>query len=230
MRIEGDPEAQLATRFSIYQLLIAGPRDSEQASIGAKTLSGFGYLGHVFWDTETFMLPFFTYTQPDIARNLLSYRYHRLPGARRKAAAGGFEGAQFPWESASTGDEVTPTWLPHPDDRTSLVRIWTGDSEIHISACIAHAVLAYWRATGDDEFMAERGAELVIDTARFWASRAEWDADGGVFRFRDVVGPDEYHDHVDDDAFTNYLAAWHLRSAANLVDWLRENAPSGRRR
>jgi kojibiose phosphorylase len=225
VRIEGDPEAQLATRFSIYQLLIAGPRDDEQASLGAKTLSGFGYLGHVFWDTETFMLPFFAHTQPAIARNLLSYRYHRLPGARRKAAANGFDGAQFPWESASTGDEVTPTWLPHWDDRTRLTRIWTGDIEIHISACIAHAVMAYWRVTGDDAFMTERGAELVIDTARFWASRAEWDADGGVYRFRDVIGPDEYHDHVDDDAFTNYLAAWHLRSAADLVRWLAERAP-----
>jgi kojibiose phosphorylase len=226
VRIEGDPEAQLATRFSIYQLLIAGPRGDEQASIGAKTLSGFGYLGHVFWDTETFMLPFFTHTQPDVARNLLSYRYHRLPGARRKAAAGGFDGAQFPWESAATGDEVTPTWLPHPDDRTRLVRIWTGDSEIHISACIAHAVRRYWLATGDDAFMAERGAELVIESARFWASRAEWDADEGVFRFRDVVGPDEYHDHVDDDAFTNYLAAWHLEWAVELVDWMRKHAPA----
>ena len=225
VRIEGDPEAQLATRFSIYQLLIAGPRGDEQASIGAKTLSGFGYLGHVFWDTETFMLPFFTHTQPEIARNLLAYRYHRLPAARRKAAANGFDGAQFPWESASTGDEVTPTWLPHWDDPTRLTRIWTGDIEIHISACIAHAVTTYWRATGDDAFMAQRGAELVIDTARFWASRAEWDADGGVYRFRDVIGPDEYHDHVDDDAFTNYLAAWHLRTAAELVEWLAQRAP-----
>ena len=225
IRIEGDPEAQLATRFSIYQLLIAGPRRDEQASIGAKTLSGFGYLGHVFWDTETFMLPFFTHTQPAIARNLLSYRYHRLAGARRKAAASGFEGAQFPWESASTGDEVTPTWLPHWDDPSQLVRIWTGDIEIHISACIAHAVMEYWRATGDDAFMSERGAELVIDTARFWASRAEWDAERERYRFRDVIGPDEYHDHVDDDAFTNYLAAWHLRSAAELVGWLAGRDP-----
>jgi kojibiose phosphorylase len=225
VRIEGDPEAQLATRFSIYHLLIAGPRCDEQVSIGAKTLSGLGYLGHTFWDTETFMLPFFTHTQPAIARNLLSYRYHRLPGARRKAAANGYDGAQFPWESAATGDEVTPTWLPDPDDPTRLRRIWTGDIEIHISAVIARAAMEYWQSTRDDAFMRERGAELVIDSARFWASRAEWDAAIEHYRFRDVIGPDEYHDHVDDDAFTNYLAAWHLRSAADIIEWLTECDP-----
>ncbi len=106
-------------------------------SIGAKTMSGFGYRGHVFWDTELFMLPLFTFTQPAIARNLLLYRYRRLEAAREKARANGFEGAQFPWESAGTGEEVTPTWVPHFSDRTRLVRIWTGDIEIHMTADIA---------------------------------------------------------------------------------------------
>jgi kojibiose phosphorylase len=219
--VEGDAEAQLATRFSLYHLLIAAPRDDEQVSIGAKTLSGFGYHGHVFWDMETFMLPFFIRVHPSIARNLLSYRYHRLPGARRKAAANGFGGAQIPWESAESGDEVTPQWVGDPADGGRLTRIWTGDIEIHVSAVVARGVMAYWDATGDDAFMLERGAELVLETARFWASRAEWNADKGRFEFTDVIGPDENHDHVDNNAFTNYLAAWHLRTAAFLVDWLR---------
>jgi kojibiose phosphorylase len=224
--IEGDHEAQLATRFSIYQLLIAAPRADEQVSIGAKTLSGFGYRGHVFWDCETFMLPFFTHVHPQIARNLLSYRYHRLPGARRKAADGGYDGAQFPWESAAAGDEVTPPWWPDATRPGELIRIWTGDIEIHVTAVIAHAVIDYWRATADDAFMLERGGELVVDSARFWASRVEWNAELGQYELSDVIGPDEYHDHVDNNAFTNYLVAWHLRAAADLIEWLTATDPA----
>lgn len=218
--IDGDPEAQLAIRFSLYHLLIAAPRDDEQVSIPAKTLSGFGYRGHVFWDMETFMLPFFTHVRPEIARNLLSYRWHRLPGARRKARAGGFDGAQVPWESAETGDEVTPSLLPNPDDSLHPIRIWTGELELHISAAVAHALIEYWQATGDDRFMIERGAELVLETARFWASRAERQADADRYAISNVIGPDEYHEHVDNNAFTNELAAWHLETAADLAEWL----------
>lgn len=218
--IEGDADAQLAIRFSLYHLLIAAPRDDEQVSIAAKTLSGFGYRGHVFWDMETFMLPFFTHVHPAIARNLLSYRYHRLPGARRKAKAGGFDGAQIPWESAESGDEVTPSWLPNSADIAHPTRVWTGDIEIHVSAIVAHAVIDYWRTTGDDRFMAERGAQLVLETGRFWVSRAEWKPETGRYEFSNVIGPDEYHEHVDNNAFTNYLAAWHLRAAADVVEWL----------
>lgn len=223
--IEGDREAQIGIRFSLYQLLISAPRDDDQVSIGAKSLTGFGYRGHVFWDTEIFMLPFFNYVLPDIARNLLSYRYHRLPGARRKAAANGLAGAQFPWESAESGDEVTPTWALDSSGR-NLVRIWTGDLAIHISAVIAHAVLAYWRMTGDDAFMAERGAQMVLESARFWVSRAEWNSEQARYEFSDVIGPDEYHEHVDNNVFTNHLAAWHLRAAAEIAEWLSRANPA----
>ncbi len=223
--IDGDDEAQLAVRFNLYQMLIAAPRHDDRVSIGAKTLSGFGYRGHAFWDTEIFMLPVFTYTAPDIARNLLNYRYHRLPAARDKAAANGLEGAQFAWESADTGEEVTPTWVPNPKDRTRLIRIWTGDLEIHISADIAFAAHQYWRATGDDEWLAARGAELIVDTAKFWASRAEWKPAAGRYEYTDVIGPDEYHDHVDNNAFTNRMAQWNLQTALWVLDWLKVRAP-----
>lgn len=218
--IEGDEEAQLAMCFNLFQLLIAAPRRDERVSIGAKTLSGFGYRGHVFWDTEVFMLPFFTYTRPEIAYNLLSYRWHTLPGARRKAGGNGFAGAQYAWESAATGDEVTPTWLLHPTDPTQLIRIWTGDIEIHVSADIAYAIWQYWQVTGDDRFMCERGAEIFLETARFWARRAEWNEEVRRYEFNDVIGPDEYHDHVDNNAFTNYLAIWHLEKAQEVINWL----------
>ncbi len=224
--IEGDDEAQLAIRFNIYHLLIAGPRYDEHVNIGAKTLSGYGYRGHAFWDTEIFMLPFFTFTRPEIARNLLSYRYHNLPGAREKAAENGFKGAQYPWESAGDGREVTPTWVPNPNDRTRMIRIWTGDIEIHISADIAFAAWQYWTASHDEEFLVERGAEIILETARFWASRAEWNQKRGDYEFKDVIGPDEYHDHVDNNAYTNLMARWHLRLARSIVDWLKEHHPA----
>ncbi len=211
--IEGDNEAQLAVRFNLYHLLIAAPRTDEQVNIGAKTLSGYGYRGHVFWDTEIFMLPFFTFTRPEVARNLLSYRYHRLPGAREKAAENGYDGAQYPWESAGDGREVTPTWVPKQDSRTQMIRIWTGDIEIHISADIAYAVWQYWLLSRDDDFLIKRGAEIILETARFWASRLEWDQEFGVYTLSDVIGPDEYHEHVNNNAFTNYLAGWHLHRA-----------------
>jgi beta-phosphoglucomutase len=224
--IDGDDEAQLAIRFNLFQLQVAAPRHDDRVSIGAKTLSGLGYRGHVFWDTEIFILPFFTYTQPAIARNLLLYRYHTLPGARRKAAANGYRGAQYAWESAATGDEVTPSYVPTFDGK-GLVRIWTGDIEIHISADVAYAIMQYWRVTGDDAFMRDYGAEMILETARFWADRAEPEEGDGELRYayRDVIGPDEYHDHVDNNAYTNRLAQWHLETALELAGWLRDNYP-----
>ncbi|MCI0554524.1 MAG: glycoside hydrolase family 65 protein [Anaerolineae bacterium] len=223
--IEGDNEAQIAIRFNLFQMLIAAPRHDDRVNIGAKTLSGFGYRGHAFWDTEIFMLPLFIYTAPHIAKNLLNYRYRNLPGARRKAQANGFEGAQFPWESADTGDEVTPTWVPHFAEPTKLVRIWTGDIEIHISADIAHAAYQYWQATGDDDWFIELGAELILDTAKFWASRAEWNAEKDRYEYNDVIGPDEYHEHVDNNAYTNRMAQWNLQTALEVLEWLKKHAP-----
>ncbi len=227
VRIDGDEEAQLAIRFNLFQLQVAAPRHDDRVSIGAKTLSGLGYRGHVFWDTEIFILPFFTYTQPEIARNLLLYRYHTLPGARRKAAANGFRGAQFAWESAATGDEVTPGYVPTFDGK-GLVRIWTGDIEIHISADVAYATMQYWRVTGDDAFMRDYGAEMILETARFWADRAEPEGLDGEIRYsyRDVIGPDEYHDHVDNNVYTNRLAQWHLETALALLEWLHDEYPA----
>lgn len=217
--VDGDPEAQIALRYNLFQLFIAAPRFTERASVGAKTLSGFGYRHHAFWDTEIFMVPPMTFLAPALARNMLMYRWHNLAGARAKALANGYRGAQFPWESAGDGTEVTPVWVPHYADPTRLIRIWTGDVEIHITADIAYAVLQYWQVTGDDAFIREHGAELVLDGARFWASAVVEEADGR-FHLRDVIGPDEYHERVDDNAFTNLLARWHLRSALQLLDWL----------
>ena len=223
--IKSQDNAQLMVRFSIYQMLICAPRHDDRVSIGAKTLSGYGYRGHVFWDTEIFLLPFFSMTQPKISKNLLNYRWNNLEGARKKAKAGGFQGAQYPWESAGEGTEVTPTWVPHFADPTKLVRIWTGDIEVHITADVAYAIHQYWKMTGDDDFMIEKGIPIILETAKFWSSRLEWNETRQKYELTDVIGPDENHEHVDNNAFTNYLVRWHLQQAVEMFQWLKEFNP-----
>lgn len=224
--IEGDDESQLAVRFSLFHLLIAAPHHDARVNIGAKTLSGFGYHGHAFWDTEIFMLPVFTFTAPHIARNLLDYRYLTLPAAREKACQAGYEGAWFAWESADTGEEVTPTWVPDFQDKKKLARVWTGDLAIHISADVGYATYQYWQVTGDDVWFAERGAELLLETARFCVSRAEWDDERQGYGYRDVIGPDEYHDHVNNNAYTNKLSQWNILTALDVLNWLQAYHPT----
>ena len=222
--IEGDDEDDVAVRYALFQLLIAAPNNNDKVSIPAKSLSGFGYRGHVFWDTEIFVLPFFTITQPQIARRLLKYRYHTLPAARRNAKANKYQGAQFAWESASTGEENTPRWVPLPDG--TLVRIWTGDIEHHITADVAYAIYHYWRTTGDDDFMRDYGAEIILETARFWNSRVEWVEQNKRFEINDVIGPDEYHEHVDNNAYTNCLSRWNLQIGLEVIHWLEKYSPA----
>lgn len=221
IRIEGDDEVQQALRFTTYHFLIAAPRHDERVSIGAKTLSGLGYKGHVFWDTELFIVPPLVLSQPELARNLLMYRYHNLEGARNKARANGYEGAMYPWESTDTGEETTPQWSdPQPDG--TRIRIWTGDHEQHISTDIAYAVWLYWRWTGDDAFLRRYGAEIILDTAVFWGSRVE--KAGDHYELSLQIGPDEYHENINDSVFVNRMVVWHLETALRLVDYLREHA------
>lgn len=227
IQIEGDETAQFALRFVTYHILVAAPRHDDDVSVGAKTLSGLGYKGHVFWDTELFLLPPLTLTQPKLARNLLMYRYHRLTGARNKAKANGYEGAMFPWESTDTGEETTPQWSdPQPDGHR--IRIWTGDSEQHISTDIAYSLLQYWHWTGDDDFLVKHGAEIVLDTAVFWGSRVEHK--NNRYEISQQIGPDEYHENVDNSVFTNRMVVWHLTEALKLLEWLHANAPADAQR
>lgn len=224
--IEGDEVAQRAVRFCTYHVLVAVPTHEERVSIAAKTLSGFGYKGHVFWDTELFMVPPLTLTQPELARSLLMYRYHNLPGARKKALEAGHEGALFPWESTDTGEETTPQWANDPDQDGNRIRIWTGDHEQHISTDIAYSVLQYWRWTGDDDWFAQYGAEMVLDTARFWGSRAEYNAAHDRYELSLQIGPDEYHENIDNSVFTNRIVVWHLEQALAAWEWLQANRPA----
>jgi len=208
--IDGDADATRAVRFNIYQLLIAANESDPRVNIGANSLSGERYRGHTFWDTEVFMLPFFIYTQPATARALLLYRYHTLDGARQNARQTGFRGARYAWESADTGVDTTPKWT-----WDGVHRIWMGEEELHVTAAVAYGLIAYIAATGDHALMTGYGAEILFETSRFWASRLEARPDGWYALSR-VVGPDEFHEHVDNSAYTNYLVRWHLQQAAHV--------------
>ena len=220
--LEGDDATARALHFAAYHLISAANPEDEHVSIGARALTGNTYQGHVFWDTEIYMLPFFTLTDPKTAKSLLLYRYHTLHRAREKARQYGYRGALFPWESAYDGVEATPPYAIAPDG--SKVRILSGEQEHHISAAVAYAAWQYWELTGDDDFIRGPGAELIFETARFWASRGRVEADGR-FHIREVVGPDEYHESVDDNAYTNILAQWNLERGAILAHTLRERRP-----
>ena len=210
--IDGDPGLQRAVRFNLFHLM-ASVADEGEAAVGARGLSGPAYRGHVFWDSEVFVLPFLAATHPAAARAMLEYRVRRLPAAIETARRLGRGGARFPWESAADGVDVTP---PTARDRAGRpVRIRTGELEEHIVADIAWAASCYLDWSGDEEFAAGPGRELIVETARYWASRIRVDRDGDAHIYG-VIGPDEYHEPVDDNAFTNVMARWNLRRAARL--------------
>lgn len=209
IEISGDEELQRNVRFSLFQLMSAVATSGE-AALGARGLSGDGYNGHVFWDSDVFVIPFLAATCPAAARAMLEYRVRRIGPAMEQARRLGRDGAKFPWESASTGREITPTMVTGPRGENVVVR--TGEMEEHIVADVAWAACRYVDWTGDDEFRRGPLVQLLVETARYWASRIDSDSDGSM-HIRHVIGPDEYHDDVDDNAFTNVLARWNLRAA-----------------
>ncbi len=221
--LSGDDAAQTALRFALFQLNSAANPDDPHVSVGAKALTGPGYHGHVFWDTEIFLLPYYTLTWPAAAEAMLRYRYLTLPAARAKAARLGYRGALYAWESADTGAEATPDSVVDPTGKT--IPVYSGRDEQHISADIAYAVWQYWTATDDYSFFLEAGAEIILETARFWASRAALEADGR-YHIRHVIGPDEYHEDVDDNAFTNNMARWNLLRGLDVAELLATRWPA----
>lgn len=214
VRVAGRPAVEQALRFAAYHLRLPAGNDG-RTSIGARTLTGRGYEGHVFWDTEIFMLPFFLHVEPQRARDLLLYRQRTLEGARRRARELGYRGACFAWESTVTGDDVTPSRILLKSTGKEIP-IFTGRQQIHVTADIAYAVWRYWEATADDAFLAGPGAEILFDTARFWVSRVV--RGPHHYHLRGVVGPDEYHHDVDDNAYTNWMARFNLERAAWVAE------------
>ncbi len=226
IEIDGDPHLQHAVRVCLFHLM-ASAADAGEAAIGARSLSGPAYRGHVFWDTDVFVLPFLAATHPAAARAVLEYRARRLPAALDAARKAGRAGARFPWESAATGGDVTPGAAV--DRAGRRVEIRTGLLEEHIVADVAWAVGCYVDWTGDDGFLETSGAPLLIETARYWAARIELDPEGRG-HIRRVIGPDEYHVAVDDNTYTNVMARWNLRRAASLAPRQRAGIDTEERR
>jgi hypothetical glycosyl hydrolase len=202
---------QIALDYAVWHLTTMTPAHDERSSIAAKGLTGEGYKGHVFWDTEIFLLPFHLFTRPLVARSLLRYRWLNLSGAREKARRNGWPGALFPWESAASGQEETPEFAAINIRTGTRQKVASALAEHHIVADIAWAVVAYWQATHDDAFMRNEGLTLLVETATFWMGRAT--EIKGRLEIHDVIGPDEYTEHVNNNAYTNYLA-WHNVASA----------------
>ena len=214
---------QLMVRFALYHLNIMAHKGDSRVGVGAKGLTGEGYKCHSFWDTETYLLPYYALTQPETARSLLEYRYLGLSGARKKAKENGYEGAMYPWETALPEDgEVTPLWGQADVVTGKALPILTGLIEQHITADIALAVHFYKTVTGDEAFMDRCGDEILLDTALFWASRVTWDVEKQAWVILDVIGPDEYKEHVNNNAYTNYLACENMRLALETMEALRK--------
>ena len=213
MIIDGPEEDLLACRFAVYHLTIMAPLHDNRMNIGAKGLSGKGYFGHTFWDTEVYMLPYFVWEDPRGARSLLEYRYLCLDAARKKARDNGYEGAQYPWEAAwiTDGDVC-------PEDHFAK-------HEFHVTADVAYGVYYYYEVTHDMDFMLRCGCEILFETAQFWKSRLEYNAEKDCYEILDVIGPDEFTHEANNNAFTNYLAHLNLTLAAAWQERLKREYP-----
>ncbi|MFF4544930.1 glycoside hydrolase family 65 protein [Streptomyces sp. NPDC001435] len=201
IEVDGDEEIQQAVRFALFHVLQAGAR-AEQRAIPAKGLTGSGYDGHAFWDTEMFVLPVLTYTAPSTVAEALRWRHSTLPAARERATQLGLDGAAFPWRTIE-GSEGSAYWP-------------AGTAAFHVNADIADAVIRYVEATGDTAFEREAGVELLVETARLWRSLGHHDPHG-VFHIDGVTGPDEYSAVADDNTYTNLMARANLLAAADAA-------------
>ncbi|MDQ0768600.1 HAD superfamily hydrolase (TIGR01509 family) [Pseudarthrobacter defluvii] len=232
--IDAPVQVRLVLNLHIFHLLQTLTHHTTEldAGVTARGLHGEGYRGHVFWD-ELFVLPVLTSRTPDIARSVIEYRWRRLPAARYAAAVEGRAGAKFPWQSGSDGTEETPKWLYN--DRSGR---WVKDHshlQVHSGLAVAFNAWQYFQATGNKIWLLQKGAELVIEVARFFRSLADYDQQGGRYHLRGVVGPDEYHTGypgrdkpgLDDNAYTNVMAAWVCSQAAGIISFLHGSERAG---
>jgi nigerose phosphorylase len=227
VEIEGDEEAQRALRYSIFQLLMVAPTEGSTNSIPARALSGQVYKGAIFWDTEMFMFPFFLHTYPEKAVELMRYRIKTLDGARRKAKTEGpgYRGAFYAWESQETGDDACSYFNVGDPITGRDLRTHFRDKQVHISGDVAIAMWDYFKITGDDRLLLEGGAEVILECARFYVSYAYFKKDKGRYEILDVIGPDEYHERVNNNAFTNMVVKETFAIANAVVDYLRRQHP-----
>ena len=207
--IDGPDMDQQAVRFNMFQLIQSNAENDPRVNIPPRGLFGERYRGNAFWDTETYMLPFFELTNPKAAANLIEYRYHGLDGARAKAKKYLFKGAMFPWMSCHDGMEQCPG--------TEFTFY-----EIHVTCDVAHGVTHYWQTTGDDEFIVKYGAEILIETARFWVSRTSWSRRKQKYVIMHAIGPDEFCGRNGNNTFTNMMVVENFKGALRAIELLRQ--------
>ncbi len=208
----GDDALQQAVRFNLFTLAQASAR-AEQQGVPAKGLSGSGYEGHYFWDSEIYVAPFLSFTQPGVARNLVQFRTRMLPAARARGREMAQSGALFPWRTIN-GEEASAYYA-------------AGSAQVHIDADIAYALMQYVEATGDVDFLAREGIDLLVETSRMWVDLGFWRSNGNrSFHIHGVTGPDEYTTVVNNNLFTNVMARHNLEQAVAAVELIREHHPT----
>lgn len=202
--IDGDPDTQKAVRSALYHLY-SFVREGTGYSLSPMGLSGLGYNGHVFWDTELWMYPPILMLKPEIARSMLEYRFERMKMAKQNAFSHGYAGVMFPWESDADGQEATPVWA------------LTGPFQHHITGCVGWSFWKYYQVTKDKEWLKTRGYPMLKEVADFWASRVEREVgpggQPGKFHINNVIGANEWQENIDDNAFTNGMAKTSLQYA-----------------
>lgn len=210
VQIEGDDSAQLYLRFALHHLLAAAPRFSDRLSVPVKLLTGEHYQGNTFYDTDLYIVPFYTFTLPEYARTCLNFRWAGLEAGRQVARDLGCAWAKLAWQAGPYGEECLGRWYRFVH------------TNIHINADVAYSLMQYWRATGDDEFLAERGIDMLVESARFYISRVVYDAQRDAYDIHHVAGPDEAHCDSTNNFYTNYLTARTLHWAAEVATFLRD--------
>lgn len=223
--IVGDPEADFALRYSLFQLQIIAPFHREGLSIPARGLSGQTYKGAIFWDTEMFMLPFFSAQNQRLVKNILAYRVACLPEARKKAESYGYRGAFFAWESQEKGQDATSDYNVIDVFTKRPMRTFFKDKQIHISGDITFAIARYFELTQDWAFMLNGGIDVAVESARFYASYATYSPYKKRYELNDVLGPDEYHERVNNNVYTSKIAAFTLHFAIKMLAEIEKKDP-----
>ena len=218
IEIDGDEAAERALNYSIYHLNCIAPRHSDSMSIAARGLSGQVYKGAVFWDTEMFMLDYYLYTEPKIARALVKYRIDTMDGAKKKAKSYGFDGAFYAWESQEGGYDACSDYNVVDVFTKRPMRTFFKDKQVHISAAVVYALDKYVKMTGDTSVLDEGGCDVIRECAKFYRSLLLKRLDGDTYEIHDVIGPDEYHERVNNNAYTNSMARFVFRTAAKYLN------------
>jgi len=214
VEIDGDDVAQRYLRFCLHHILAAAPRHTDKLSVPVKLLTGEYYQGTTFYDTDTYIVPVYTFAQPDIARGCLNWRWLGLEPGRKIAKELGYQGAKFAWQAGPQGEECLGKWWRFTH------------TNIHINSDVSYAVMQYYWATGDQGFLHNQGIDILVETSRFFTSRAKYDAGRDAYDIIDVAGPDEGHCESTNNFYTNYLAIHNLRWAAQVLDKMRREAPA----